>query len=869
LFVEVGGQVETITFNSLDFASPGAATSQEVLKKINTTADLFESRVTRDGSQIKIFARANTDEQIQVTGGTANTALNFPTDLKETMKLYRIRDNIATLLTKDGITANLDCANPAAYDLSAKQNLAIVVDGKAARPQNVWFLPGDFVTPANVIASQVVDSINEQLQGALAQTSSNDTKVRIISNTKRSTTSQLRVIEKFTKVWHFDGGTYNDRTAAVLTGATLSNSGTDFLYLGHDSVPFETIYASNLTGTGTATWQFWNGSTWQAFSPVDETSGLTVTGHLYFKLPTSWVPNAVNGVTQYWVRATNLNASTGRLRICSANITFGFPTIASLGLDRDYTLNRFIGQIELESTLNPLDGLMIGSFDTRAAAVSATGAYGLVGGEVLNVDIDGVSQVVTFQAGDFFAPGAALPAEVVARINADLSGAVASLVAVGTKVRIQTNKFNGGTLQVTGGDANAFLQFDTALNTSYIPHVPALESVAEPFAFKPDDSVIVVMDGNAANNFTTPCTKESALTGVVSTTSMSDSTLFNTFPTASELVGFDFLYTQEYFVTIQNIRYQSDNADRKLINITYTGGGTAGAEVVTVLGFNISIKIESGVSTANQIKAAFDLSGAATALATAIIPSGGATAQTTVSATYLSAPRSVIQTYSVPSGAFTLSPALPVTPSSGDEYQIAPRTADDVVKFWSNKKIALITTQAEIRASSGGTKVQIASLAAGEEASVQVPGGDGNLVLQYPTSVLLGVDGYRHYTGLAQVTQWVIDGKVDDPDNYQGIRAAGVQVEVADSVTIPIQVQLSVTTQEGITLSAITNDVKSAVASYINNLTVGAEVIVSSIISTVKAVDGVFDVQVNLPTSNIAIAFNELPRIKESEIIVG
>lgn len=50
------------------------------------------------------------------------------------------------------------------------------------------------------------------------------------------------------------------------------------------------------------------------------------------------------------------------------------------------------------------------------------------------------------------------------------------------------------------------------------------------------------------------------------------------------------------------------------ITITYTSGGTAGSEVVTVVSSAISVQIAVGVSTAAQIKAAIEASGAASAL---------------------------------------------------------------------------------------------------------------------------------------------------------------------------------------------------------------------------------------------------------------
>lgn len=66
------------------------------------------------------------------------------------------------------------------------------------------------------------------------------------------------------------------------------------------------------------------------------------------------------------------------------------------------------------------------------------------------------------------------------------------------------------------------------------------------------------------------------------------------------------------------------------ITLTYTTGGTAGAEVVTVTGTAISVQIESTVSTITQVRTAINLSAAAAALVTATGTSGSAVSAATV-----------------------------------------------------------------------------------------------------------------------------------------------------------------------------------------------------------------------------------------------
>lgn len=84
------------------------------------------------------------------------------------------------------------------------------------------------------------------------------------------------------------------------------------------------------------------------------------------------------------------------------------------------------------------------------------------------------------------------------------------------------------------------------------------------------------------------------------------------------------------FVVVQDLTYTSvsQGSAGQLVSIAYTTGGTAGAEVVTVSNTDISIKIQSGVSTANQIRTAFNASAAATALATCTVSGTGTNTQT-------------------------------------------------------------------------------------------------------------------------------------------------------------------------------------------------------------------------------------------------
>ena len=797
LFVDVNGQVETITFVSTDFASPGAALAQEVMKKINSVASNIESRRSSDGTKVKIFARKNFDEQIRVTGGTANTVfkLNFPTDQKYTVKLYKYSNDELFFLSKDGITANIESGLTAGYDMSIRRNFHLIVDGKTSNPQIVWFDPSDFLTPASVSSLEVVNSVNSQVAGIVADRSSNNTKFELTSNTTRSASSKIRVVEMFDMILKDEASVFSDETLNLSNGTpvTLFQNNLDYIYVGSADIKFSTVWVNVLTPASssiTPKFEAWDADTltWVECGAFDKTNGYQVSGHITFGRPSKWNINTVNGSDMLWFRIQRTAATVvvkpivDFVKISNANEIFGFSQSEVIGQNKDYTFNRFIGQIELETALQPFDKLTVGSDETRAFVAMGTSApVGLVGGEVLNINVDGVAQVVTFLITDFVTIGAATAAEIATRIALDLKGVSVTTVDSGSKVKIISNSWSNGTLQVTGGTANAFLQFPTDLKSSFVPHFPAVQSAVGPFAMPINNSLNVVIDNNFANNFDVPAHSERTSTAGNTTTVLKDTTLLTTFPFASDLTDF---------------------------KVVMTSGSQSGSN-------------------------------------------------------------RTIASYVPATGSITLSSALAGIPATGDTFQIIPVTADHFARFWNNRLITLLSTKASIATAGGGDKLQIASLSSGETSSVYVTGGTANLILGFSTVQVFGVDGYRYYTGLAQQTQWTVDGRDDDQENYPGIRAAGIQVEVIEPVTIPIRVEANVETREGVTLSAISNDIKSAVSAYVNNLKVSNDVIVSEIIVAIKGVSGVFDVHVTYPLDNIAIADSELPRIADADIVVG
>lgn len=193
LIYEVGSVSETITFAASDFEFPESATAEEITRAINNNASLIEARTSQSGKKIVITSILDTNESLQITGGTANTVLGFPTEKIDTLYLY-VNDQ---LQNKDGETALIDSQNTAPYDLAAigafPQTLTVVVDDKSANEQTVTFQAANFVNTASATVDEIIAVINAQLAGAVALNINNDTQVRIKSNTLLSADSKIEI----------------------------------------------------------------------------------------------------------------------------------------------------------------------------------------------------------------------------------------------------------------------------------------------------------------------------------------------------------------------------------------------------------------------------------------------------------------------------------------------------------------------------------------------------------------------------------------------------------------------------------------------------------------------------------------------------
>ena len=109
----------------------------------------------------------------------------------------------------------------------------------------------------------------------------------------------------------------------------------------------------------------------------------------------------------------------------------------------------------------------------------------------------------------------------------------------------------------------------------------------------------------------------------------------------------------------------------------------------------------------------------------------------------------------------------------------------------------------------------------------------------------------------------VINGDPNDPVNYPGYRAAGIQVQVL----APIVQTVNINAQIKILNTALSDDSYlislsiTAIEQYVNSLGLGQDVILSEIVTNVQnAHSDIYDVTITVPASNVTITSERLAR---------
>ena len=116
---------------------------------------------------------------------------------------------------------------------------------------------------------------------------------------------------------------------------------------------------------------------------------------------------------------------------------------------------------------------------------------------------------------------------------------------------------------------------------------------------------------------------------------------------------------------------------------------------------------------------------------------------------------------------------------------------------------------------------------------------------------------YETFIGLIKSAQTTLDGSLDDFDNFPGVRSAGVKVRVLAAKTREINLTLNLTVDTEVTNFETASFLTLQFAtSYINNLDVGAPVIMAEIIDRAMGVLGVTNIKII--ENDVSILFDEV-----------
>lgn len=177
------------------------------------------------------------------------------------------------------------------------------------------------------------------------------------------------------------------------------------------------------------------------------------------------------GSAAYVVRTVHYTDVTDKTTKTSAKASTTFLSVGAAAVGGS-VLGTEVGPFNLApgdtlKVTTDAGGPSTATFNATAAARESTGTetFALTNGMSLTVKIDGGPvQTVNFLTGEFVSIGAATAEEVANVIQAKLVGASATATTGGTKVTITSDKKGlGSFVEVTGGTANAILNFNVAV----------------------------------------------------------------------------------------------------------------------------------------------------------------------------------------------------------------------------------------------------------------------------------------------------------------------------------------------------------------------------------------------------------------------
>lgn len=146
--------------------------------------------------------------------------------------------------------------------------------------------------------------------------------------------------------------------------------------------------------------------------------------------------------------------------------------------------------------------------------------------------------------------------------------------------------------------------------------------------------------------------------------------------------------------------------------------------------------------------------------------------------------------------------------------------------------------------------VRFDSTSANGDASISNSAGTVLTVLDkldFPSSVSQGLDGYTYSSGLIGEANRVLYGVESDYSTYPGVVAEGATVEISGPLVRRVRAALSLRTATGVSKLDVAAQVRSAVATEINQTGLGKPVAISSMVEAAMGVPGVVAVAVSFP----------------------
>ena len=822
LIVAVNDEEETLTFGgTTDFADPSAATAAEVVVAMNNRLSLIEARTTEDKTRIILQAKAIENERIRVVGGTANEVLNFKTGVDvETLRLY-VND---VLLSKDGFVAFVDSENSEPFSIPNPSTLTIVVDGKSANEQTVTFT-------TETTAENIVDTINDQLSGAVASAVNGGTQIRITSNNPDKGASSIEI-----------------------TGGTANSTGSNPLNFPTDEVVGE---AADFTLNR------FNGQI-ELAETLEENDEVTA-GSPYTRayLETS-------GVGPYSITSGELLVYQVD-DIVDTTVTTGTSTtsFAASSLIGDYIDNHFTDyyvRFKDATTTVALRGV----YRAISAFVSSSGTFTTAAFPAIPAigDTFEVVQIVTMPS-----TASLTPDEAVDLLNPYFRGATMYAREKGTGdtyLRFQTNSYDeDGTIRIHGATTAVGFGFTAGVTaTAQTSNIGYVESTNEmDFTFGRGQTLIVILDDDpASKTVSVEMDVDGEVTTSTSTTSFKAIDLVTLYPDDDFFIGFRCRFTDATTTTAIRSEIREVTAYNATDGTFTVGSAFSGTPAV-------GDTFELIPTTAKNVEDLFRANGFSTlaVLADILASNNGRSIQ--IASTEIGSEGSV-QIAGGTANNFEI--LLTSDGTAGGQCNVASIDGLSIgleLVIEDDSSSAIDVTITNITASGDEWILSMDVDAGGTDISAYTVVQNAVLTprnqFAFSTLPVEGVDGYKYHGGLIQQVQWTIDSKDTDYTTYPGIKAAGVQIEVTAPIMTFIEVIVNVTTKSNISLSTVSNAVKAAISEYINSLGVGEDVIVAEIIASVMNVTGIIDVEVNTPDDNIIIQDHELARISDADIQVG